>query len=137
MGIKMFDLNSIGHLCGGILACSLCQYINIPVLYNFIITNGIHLIIEKIERNVAPNGDILETRQNHIGDIIAFFLGWMIAYYFKFDRFIYPNNVSVLWIILLFFTMNEFLREIFPYKPLLSGAYIYHLHTNTNRATEL
>ena len=123
MGVKMFDGYTMGHLLGGMLACSLFQYSNIPVIYNFILTNGIHFMIEKIEKNVSPNGRILETQINHIGDIISFFVGWNLAYYFKFDRFIFPNNVSVLWVVLLFYTMKEILSEIFPYEPLLMGAY--------------
>ena len=49
MGVKMFDGYTMGHLLGGMLACSLFQYSNnIPVIYNFILTNGIHFMIEKI-----------------------------------------------------------------------------------------
>ena len=123
MGIKMFDLDAKGHFLGGMLACSLFQYSNIPVIYNFILTNGIHLLIELNENNVAPDGRILETRENHIGDIIAFFVGWVLAYYFNFQRFICPNNVIILWCVLLVYTSMEFLREVFPYQPLLFGAY--------------
>ena len=125
MGVKMFDGDTKGHLLGGMLACSLFQYSDIPVIYNFIVTNGIHLLIEMIEKNVAPNGCILETHKNHIGDSIAFFVGWVLAYYFKFERFICPNNIIILWCILLGYTISETLREVFPHQPLLSGAYTH------------
>ena len=108
---------------GGILSCSLIQYSNIPYLYNFGIANGIHYMIERIEKSVAPNGRVLETKENHIGDITAFFVGWMLAYYFRFDRYVTSNNVSVLWFVLLFFMASEFLREIYPYEPLIRGSY--------------
>ena len=125
MGVKMFDSDTKGHLLGGMLACSLFEYHHIPVIYNFIITNGIHLLIEITEKNVAPDGRILETHKNRIGDIIAFFVGWVLAYYFKFECFICPNNIIILWCILLVYTLQETLREVFPYQPLLSGAYTH------------
>lgn len=125
MGIKMFDMDTKGHLFGGMLACSLFQYSRIPVIYNFILTNGIHFIIEMIEKNVAPDGRILETQKNRIGDNIAFFVGWILAYYFKFERFICPNNVIILWCILVGYAAKEILREVFPYQSLLSGAYTH------------
>lgn len=124
MGLSYFDRHMISHLCAGILSCSLIQYSNIPYLYNFGIANGIHYMIEKIEKGVAPNGRVLETKENHIGDITAFFVGWMLAYYFRFDRYVTSKNAPVLWFVLLFFTGKEFLREIYPYEPLVWGAYI-------------
>ena len=123
MGLSYFDRLTIGHLCGGVLSCSLIQYINIPLGYNFIIANGIHYMIERIEKSVAPNGRVLETKENHIGDITAFFVGWMLAYYFRFDRYVTSKNAPVLWFVLLFFTASEFLREIYPYEPLIRGSY--------------
>jgi len=126
MGVKMFDHDTKGHILGGMLACSLFQYSNIPVVYNFILTNGIHIIIELIEKNATPDGRILETKINHIGDSISFFVGWIIAYYFKFERFICPNNVIILWCILLGYTITEIVREVFPYQPLLSGTYTHN-----------
>jgi hypothetical protein len=123
MGLSYFDRLTIGHLCVGVLSCSLIQYINIPLGYNFIIANGIHYMIERIEKSVAPNGRVLETKENHIGDITAFFVGWMLAYYFKFDRYVTSKNAPVLWFVLFFFTASELLREIYPYEPLIRGSY--------------
>ena len=123
MGISYVDIFTLGHLFGGILSCSLITYSNIPVLVNFVIANGFHYIIEKMEKNVAPNGRVLETYENHIGDIVAFFVGWMIAYVLRFDRYVTSGNVSFLWIVLLGFIMKEILREIYPYASILKGAY--------------
>ena len=123
MGLSYFDKWTIGHLFGGVLSCSLIQYSNISYLYNFGIANGIHYIIERIEKSVAPNGCVLETYENHISDITVFFIGWMLAYYFRFDRYVTSKNAPVLWFVLLFFTSIEFLREIYPYEPLIRGAY--------------
>ena len=99
MGISSFDTDSIGHVLGGMLAYSLLQYSNIPILYNFGIANGLHYMIERMEKSVAPNGRVLETYENHIGDIISFFVGWMFAYYCRMDRYITPGNSFILWIV--------------------------------------
>jgi hypothetical protein len=123
MGIKYVDKYTLGHLFGGILSCSLLQYSNIPVAINFTIANGIHYMIEQTEKSVAPNGRVLESYENHIGDITAFLLGWMIAYALRMDRYITSKNALVLWVVLLFFTALEFLREMYPYEKLINGAY--------------
>ena len=99
------------------------QYSNVPLGYNFIIANGIHYMIEKTERSVAPNGRVLETTENHIGDITAFLLGWVIAYALQMERYVTSKMAPVLWIVLLFFTALEFLREIYPYERIIGGAY--------------
>ena len=123
MGLNYFDKWTLGHLFGGILSCSLIQYSNIPVAINFTIANGIHYLIEKIEKSVAPDGSVLETFENHIGDIISFFIGWMIAYYYRMDRYITSKIAPILWFALLLSTALEILREIFPYESLVGGAY--------------
>jgi len=123
MGITYVDKDTFGHFCGGVLSCLLLQYSNVPVAHNFILANGVHYMIERTEKSVAPNGRVLETIENHIGDIIAFFVGWMIAYVLRLDRYVNNKIAPVLWIVLIFFTALEFLREIYPYKRLLIGAY--------------
>lgn len=123
MGIKYVDAHTIGHFCGGVLSYTMIQYSNVPVTLNFIIANGIHYMIEKTERSVAPNGRVLETTENHTGDITAFLLGWMIAYALRMERYVTSKIAPVLWIVLLFFTALEFLREIYPYERIIGGAY--------------
>jgi hypothetical protein len=80
-------------------------------------------MIERTEKSVAPNGRVLESYENHIGDITAFLLGWMIAYALRMNRYITSKNALVLWVVLLFFTALEFLREMYPYEKLWNGAY--------------
>jgi phosphotransferase system glucose/maltose/N-acetylglucosamine-specific IIC component len=123
MGIEYVDYDTIGHLLGGVLSCSLLTYSKIPVLANFGIANGIHYIIEKTEKSVAPNGRVLETIENHIGDILAFLLGWMIAYVLRIDRYITSGNALFLWIVLVGFIVKEVIREIYPYASIVKGAY--------------
>lgn len=123
MGIKYVDAHTIGHFCGGVLSYTMIQNSNVPLGYNFIIANGIHYMIEKTERSIAPNGRVLETTENHIGDIIAFLLGWIIGYALRMERYVTRKIAPVLWIVLLFFTALEFLREIYPYQSIIGGAY--------------
>jgi hypothetical protein len=123
MGIKYVDANTIGHFCGGVLSYTMIQYSNVPLGYNFIIANGIHYMIEKNERSVAPNGRVLETMENHIGDITAFLLGWLIAYALRMERYVTSKIAPVLWILLIYNYSAEILREIYPYERLLDGAY--------------
>ena len=123
MGVLFVDTYTLGHGIGGILSCSLLQYSNIQVLLNFTIANGFHYMMEKTEKSVAPNGRVLETMENHIGDILAFFIGWMIAYVLRLDRYITSKSVHFLWFIFIFFTMLEILREIYPYESIVIGAY--------------
>jgi len=123
MGLTYFDKFSFGHLFGGILTESLLQYGNIPVLFNFILANIIHYMIECNEKSVAPDGRVLETYKNQIGDIICFFVGWMIAYISRTDRYVTQYNAPFLWFVLVFFTAQQYLREIYPYQTLFGGTY--------------
>ena len=123
MGIKYLDKDTIGHFLGGMLSYTMIQYSNIPTTINFIIANGIHYMIEKTERSVAPNGRVLETKENHIGDITAFLLGWLIAHALRMERYVTSKIAPVLWIVLIYNYSAEILREIYPYERLLDGAY--------------
>ena len=123
MGIKYVDKDTIGHFCGGVLSCLLLQYSNVPVAHNFILANGVHYMIERTEKSVAPNGRVLETIENHIGDIIAFFVGWVIAYVLRLDRYVNNKIAPVLWIVLIYNYSAEILREIYPYERLVDGAF--------------
>jgi hypothetical protein len=123
MGISSFDTDSIGHVLGGMLAYSLLEYNDVPILYNFGIANSVHYMIERMEKSVAPNGRVLETYENHVGDIISFFVGWMFAYYCRMDRYITPGNSFILWIVLIGYMSKEMLREIYPYNINLNGSY--------------
>lgn len=123
MGVSMFDIHSLGHLFSGMLSFSLLRNQNIPTLYNFIISNGVHYFIEINEKDITPDGRVLETYQNHVGDNISFFTGWMIGSYYKLDNYINSENSVYLWTLLLAVMSKEFLREIYPNNPWLTGAY--------------
>ena len=80
-------------------------------------------MIERTEKSVAPNGRVLETIENHIGDIIAFFVGWVVAYVLRLDRYVNNKIAPVLWIVLIYNYSAEILREIYPYERLVDGAF--------------
>jgi len=124
MGIEYVDKDTFGHLGGGILSYSLLQNSKLPILVNFVIANGIHYLIERNEKSVAPNGRVLETIENHIGDIIAFFVGWVIAYVLRLERYVNNKIAPVLWFVLIYNYSAEILREMFPYERLFDGAYM-------------
>jgi hypothetical protein len=123
MGITYVDKDTFGHWGGGVLSYSRLQNSKIPILVNFTLANGIHYLIERNEKSVAPNGRVLETIENHIGDIIAFFVGWVIAYVLRLDRYVNNKIAPVLWIVLIYNYSAEILREIYPYERLVDGAF--------------
>ena len=132
MGKKILDKHSIRHFIFGSLSFVLVKSINIPIYLNFILTNGVHLLIELIENNISPTGKILETNINHISDIVLFLLGWSLAYYYNLYKFYkkFPSIIKIiLWLILSFEIIHEIYREINPYFDigLFKGAYIDNL----------
>lgn len=129
MGKKLWDKYSIRHFIFGSLSFVLVKSINIPIYLNFILTNGVHLLIELIENNISPSGKILETNINHISDIVLFLLGWSLAYYSNLYKFYnkIPTIIKIIfWILLCKEFVKESLREIYPYHDFIyfKGAYI-------------
>ena len=76
MGVSALDRYTVAHFVWG---CS--AYIAVPVGYfgplgAFIGSNFLHLLSEINENDTAPNGDVLESRSNHILDQVSFATGW-------------------------------------------------------------
>lgn len=124
MGLSYFDKSTIGHFGGGVLSYSLLQNSKLPILVNFVFSNGIHYLIECNEKNVAPNGRVLETYENHIGDIIVFLVGWILAFLFRTDRYVTTGNAPWLWVVFLICVALEIYRENYPYHRWIRGAYV-------------
>lgn len=124
MGINMFDRYSLDHFMAGFISNGLLKSINMSSSTNFIASNGFHLLIELLEKNESPTKKELESNKNHVGDIICFLLGWLLSYHLNLNipGILYP----ILWILLIYVTMHEIIREIFPYieNGLVKGAYI-------------
>jgi hypothetical protein len=124
MGINVFDRYSLDHFMVGFISNGLLKSIKMSSSTNFIAANGLHLFIELLEKNESPTKKQLESNKNHVGDIICFLLGWLLSYHLNLNipGILYP----ILWILLIYVTMHEIIREIFPYieNRLVKGAYI-------------
>ena len=129
MGIKLLDKYSLSHFLFGGLSFILLKSINIKNHMNFILANGFHLFMELNENNISPSGQILESIQNHISDILLFFLGWLVTYILKFYKFYEKLPVlvkSFIWILFIFEIVKEIYIEINPYSQLdiMKGAFV-------------
>ena len=109
MGLSFVDIHTVGHFIGGVISRLVIFPNNIRL--SFIISNIGHLIIELLEKNKNSNGIIVETSINHLGDILFFLLGWIIANYYYIKL---PNNIYyILLIVLLIICSKEILREFY------------------------
>lgn len=126
MGIDYVDISTIGHFLGGFTSSLLLKRTGMNKYINFILTNTIHGIIEFIEKPTRPDGTVLESTKNHIGDIIAFLIGWFCGISFNSEKYINKYWLVFLWVILSYCIFNEVTRELFPneYFFLQKGAYL-------------
>ena len=105
MGFHIIDSHTFSHFFFGFI-CKLVIFSNIP-LYSFIISNGIHLIVEINEHNYDNNNKQLESFTNHLGDVIAFFIGWYLCYYFNYNL----SSKKKLDVFLKYFLLSKFLLD--------------------------
>ena len=82
-------------------------------------------MLEITEQSKTPDGIVLETFKNKLGDSFIFALGWLLAYITQFKKI----NKYVYMILLILFVISyleQFLREIFPNKDLYftKGAFL-------------
>lgn len=113
MGLTPYDLWSVGHFSMGIVSYYLLKKMNVETVENFVISNGIHLMIEFIERSHV-NGKVVETFENHVADVILFLIGWLISMNIKSENLIPNAFVPFLWSVLIFTTLKEILQELYP-----------------------
>jgi len=123
MGKLFFDIWTVGHFFFGVLTTS--ALIPSKPLLSLIITNLIHSFMEYNENNINEiNGDILQTTENHLGDIIFFFLGSLIGFFYGYRMF---KNNYILRIIVLYLSaltlFQEVFREIYPLDWYFDSAY--------------
>lgn len=114
MGKRYIDYHTIQHFLFGFICYLLFANTKMPFSYNFVISNGFHFLLEILENNKKPNGEILETTKNHIGDIIGFLLGWILAFRLKIDKHTPKIIIPGLWVLLIYAIIHEFGREKFP-----------------------
>ena len=123
MGKRMFDLWSMGHFFLGYLS----RIVVFPNndLMGFIVANLIHIFAEFCEKMETPDGVVLETIRNKLGDSFVFIVGWFFAYITPFKKM---NKYLYLFFLLLFLVayLEQVLRELFPNTNLYftKGAYL-------------
>lgn len=126
MGNNFIDFWTFLHFIFGIISTStiLPKNKNISIF----VANFLHLILELFENNKNnKTSEILESTSNHIGDILAFFIGSLIGYFYG-CKYFSNNNITRYILLVLSFAvfLQEILREIFPndwifdpsYKPI-------------------
>ena len=119
MGIGYFDHWSIGHFSGGVLSQALIQTTGTSTALNLIIANSIHLFIELFEKDVKL-GKLAESFENHMTDIIFFFLGWLLSYLTNSSQYIPRSFIPSLWVILGLGFFKDILVEVYT-------EYIFHI----------
>ena len=124
MGKNFFDGWTVGHfICGFLTTSTLLP--SYPV-FSAIITNTLHLILELSEKSQSPDGVILETNVNHLGDVLFFFIGSILGAIYGTKLFINPKYNYIRYIILfvlILIYINELGRELFPYNWPIDSAY--------------
>lgn len=110
MGKKAIDKFTIGHFVSGVLSYMLVRdTLNVSTPVNFILGNGLHLLMECIELKVI-NGVYENFNINHITDIIAFTVGWILSYKLLKVK-IEHKYIGILWAILIAVSVEEIYHE--------------------------
>lgn len=126
MGINFVDCYTIAHFCFGIIFQ--ISFKNLSINHNFLISNGIHLLIELLENDINPyTKEKLESKKNHIGDIIFFFFGWLLSMLFIKNTSNYSHTLCI--ILTFFYILHEALRELYPSRDFFffKGAFIKNI----------
>lgn len=113
MGLKYYDLWSLGHFVMGIISYLILKKAEFKTNENFLISNGLHLLVEFIERSQV-NGKILESFSNHVGDVLFFLLGWIISMKVKSENGINGLFIPYLFALVLFTFLKEVFQELYP-----------------------
>ena len=123
MGVDALDYHSLNHFVGGFVSFICLKSIGASDLQSFTIANGVHLIIECLEHNQAKDGRLLESFENHVGDIVLFAVGWFLSRHVNIDAGV---SLPILWCVLIFVMLKEIVREVYPYSSSIfhKGAFI-------------
>jgi hypothetical protein len=124
MGLAYVDFWTFMHFFWGIVITSVL-FPSSPEL-SIVISNVLHLILELTEHDYGINGEHLESTENHIGDLIGFLLGSLIAYFFGCKYFTQKGTETLRWTLMIaaiIAFIQEVGRELFPETWFLSPAY--------------
>ena len=133
MGKEFIDIWTLGHFtCGFLSSYTLIPIITpsldvTPIVIIVIVTNIIHFILESLENSKNEHtGEILETPINHLGDIIAFVLGSVLAAgLLNYKVILKPNILFSIFIlaILTIIIIQEACRELWPSTWVFDSSY--------------
>lgn len=124
MGLDYIDLWTFVHFASGFLFTSTLLPSH-PGM-SLVISNIGHLLSEINENDYSDSGVELENTINHIRDIIAFFIGSLLGYFYGCQFYNMDQNQTTRWVIiviLLLITINEVMRESFPLTWPISPAF--------------
>jgi hypothetical protein len=112
MGVDFIDHWTYAHFLWGVIA-TVAIWPSKPV-YSLLIANIFHTVMEIMENDKDPTGKVLESKENHFGDSLAFFLGSMIGLFFT--QYTVSNSVLryILLVLVILAFIQEIGREVFP-----------------------
>ena len=115
MGLTYVDFWTFMHFLFGIIITSV--FTPSSPEFSVLICNVIHYILEYTENDYGINGEHLERAENHIGDLVGFLLGSLIAYFYGCKYFTQKGTETLRWVLLIVSILafiQEMGREIFP-----------------------
>jgi hypothetical protein len=126
MGLDYIDEWTFVHFISGFLFTSTLTP-SYPLL-SVIITNTGHGISELWSENDhnGDTGEHIENLANHYSDMVAFFLGSLIGYFYGCQYYNKNENATTRWVILIIMillSINEFMRELLPRTWVFSPAF--------------
>lgn len=128
MGKAFTDIFSLGHFGGGFIYYIVLKSLGVSDVNNFWISTLIHFIIENIEQDYLPTGEIIETFWNHTGDMFYFILGWSFGYTSDSYKYFNTSMIRICMLFAVIFTFNEIYREIYPKNiTIFQGSYTYNV----------
>lgn len=105
------DSWSLGHFIGGVVG-RVAVFPN-NRMYSFLVSNGIHLFVEMIEKSPHPVTCGIESTTNHTGDVLFFLLGWIVGDIWI-NQYVPEKIRIVLLILFVVFIAKEIIRELYP-----------------------
>ena len=112
MGKKPIDEWTKKHALMGGISYLCLKSVKLSSVQNFFIAQTIHGIIEIIEKTENKKFNTVESRVNHISDIIAFYIGWNVSYIVFRNVEVCTEIMVILWVYLLVTFYWEIKREI-------------------------
>ena len=121
MGVKFTDFWTIMHFLFGVIT-TMALVPSKPML-SLVLGNVLHGSMEFTERDYDQNGKVLESRVNHVGDVLAFALGSIVGLWFTDYTVQNPTLRYILLAVIIIAFVQEVSRELWPDTWPLDGAH--------------